>query len=152
MAKHILPPSIYIADTGTAKGRGAFAARAFAPDELVEACPVVPFDPGLRSVPSAIERIMFGWGYLIGNPGPQAIVLGYGSIYNHDNPANMRYEAKSETQELHFIAVREIRADEELTVNYNAHGGGAQWDDDAWFKRMRVEPITGEQPDEQPEV
>ena len=142
MATRILPPSIYVADTGTPKGRGAFAARTFAAGELVEACPVVPFDLEIRSVPAEIERIMFGWGYLVGTPGPQAIVLGYGSVYNHDNPANMRYEAIVSTQELHFIAVRDILVDEELTVNYNAHGGGAEWDDNGWFKRMRIKPIV----------
>jgi uncharacterized protein len=149
MVKRILPPSIYVADTGTPKGRGAFAGRAFAAGELVEACPVVPFDLDTSSVPSAIERIMFGWGYLTGSPGPQAVVLGYGSVYNHDNPANMRYEAKGDALELHFIAVREILADEELTVNYNAHGGGAEWDDNGWFRRMRVEPIAGKLTGEQ---
>ena len=139
----ILPPDVYVGDTGTPKGRGAFAARAFRAGELVEACPVVPFNLTVGDIPKDIERIMFGWGFLIGEPGPQAIVLGYGSVYNHDNPANMRYEADAGAQVLRFLAVRDIAADEELTVNYNALGGGAEWDDDAWFRRMKIKPIVG---------
>ena len=139
----ILPPAVYVGDTGTPKGRGAFAARAFCAGELVEACPVVPFHLGVGDLPTGIERIMFGWGFLIGEPGPQAIVLGYGSVYNHDNPANMRYEADAGDQVLRFVAVRDIEVDEELTVNYNALGGGAEWDDDAWFRRMKIKPIVG---------
>lgn len=139
----ILPPAVYVGDTGTQKGRGAFAARAFRAGELVEACPVVPFHMTVGDIPEAIERIMFGWGFLIGEPGPQAIVLGYGSVYNHDNPANMRYEADAGAQLLRFVAVRDIEVDEELTVNYNAIGGGAEWDDDAWFRRMKIEPVIG---------
>jgi len=38
MAARILPPSIYVTDTGTPKRTGAFAARSFAAGELVEAC------------------------------------------------------------------------------------------------------------------
>lgn len=139
----LVPPAVYVAETGTARGRGAFASKAFVAGELVEACPVVPFDLRTSGVPQAIERIMFGWGYLTGVPGEYAIVLGYGSVYNHDNPANMRYEARGEARELHFIAVRDIAADEELTINYNAHGGGAEWDDDGWFRRMSVTPTAG---------
>lgn len=42
------PPSVYVKDTGTSKGRGVFAARAFKDKEVIEICPVVlirmPFD------------------------------------------------------------------------------------------------------------
>ncbi len=41
-------------------------------------------------------------------------------------------------------ATRDIAAGEELTVNYNAHGGGAEWSDNAWFERMGVEPLADE--------
>ena len=141
---HLTPPSVYVKDTGTPKGRGAFAARSFAKDEVVEVCPVVPFlmVPEQSSLPAAIHRIMYNWGYLIGKAGPQAIALGYGSMYNHDNPANLRYEADPYAVTLRFIAVRAIQIDEELTINYNAHGGGAQWAaGDDWFERMRITPM-----------
>lgn len=138
----ITPPAVYIKDTGTAKGRGVFVARAFAKDEVVEVCPVVAFMLAPLPLPPAIHRILFNWGYLIGKPGPQAIALGYGSLYNHSNPANLSYRADEPTQTMTYVAARDIAAHEELTINYNAHGGGAVWDDDAWFERMQITPLV----------
>ena len=143
----IVSSAVYVKDTGTPRGRGVFAARSFGDGEVVETCPVVPFTKN-PALPSEIRRIMYGWGYLLtGSPGAQAIALGFGSMYNHNNPANMRYEADATDQVLRFVAVRNIDADEELTINYNAHGGGAEWNDDAWFKRMNVVPIINPQGD-----
>jgi hypothetical protein len=141
---HIVPAHAYIEDTGTSKGRGVFAGRAFAVGETVEVCPVVPFVEGPNELPVELKRVTFNWGYLSGSPSPQGVALGYGSMYNHSNPANMRYQADLANVSLHFIAVRAIAAGEELTVNYNAHGGGAEWNDNAWFERMGVEPLAEE--------
>lgn len=141
----IVPAQAYVAHTGTRKGRGVFAARAFAAGETVEVCPVVPFVVGPVELPAELKRVLFNWGYLSGEPGPQGLALGYGSLYNHGNPANMRYQADTKSVSLHFIAVRAVQAGEELTVNYNAHGGGAEWSDDAWFERMGVERLAEEQ-------
>ena len=41
MMNSIFPPDIYVKDTGTEKGRGAFAARRFDKGEVVEECPVI---------------------------------------------------------------------------------------------------------------
>lgn len=35
------PPNVYVKDTGTPKGRGVFAARAFGEGEVVEECSMV---------------------------------------------------------------------------------------------------------------
>ena len=140
----IVPAEVYVDDTGTRKGRGVFAARAFAAGETVEVCPVIPFIEGPNTLPAELKRVIYNWGYLSGRPGPQGVALGYGSMYNHSNPANMRYQADLANVVLHFIAVRAIEPAEELTVNYNAHGGGPEWHDNAWFERMGVEPIAEE--------
>jgi hypothetical protein len=71
------------------------------------------------------------------------LALGYGSLYNHDNPSNLRYEADHERGLLRFVAVRAIDQDEELTVNYNAVGGGFASSTDTWFDRMNIEPLVG---------
>jgi hypothetical protein len=137
-------PSVYIKDTGTAKGRGVYAARPFAAGELVEACPVIILDKPFPELPQAIKNVAFNWEVLAGAaPGTHCVSLGYGGMYNHDNPANMRYEADPVNVLLRYIAVRAISVDEELTVNYNARGGGAEWFDDNWFERMQLKPIVG---------
>lgn len=137
----IVPAHAFIQETGTRKGKGVFAARPFAAGDTVEICPVVCFVDGSNDLPLELRRVIFNWGHLTGNPGTQGFALGYGSMYNHSNPANLRYQADAASITLHFIAVRPIAAGEELTVNYNAHGGGPEWSDNAWFERMGVEPL-----------
>jgi hypothetical protein len=136
---------VYIRDTGTIKGRGAFAARAHAEGEVVERCPVLLFEGSFSSVPDAVRQVLFNWGVLAGARHAHCLALGYGSLYNHANPANMRYEADAAARVLKFVAVRHIDADEELTINYNAVGGGHVSDQDTWFDGMGV-PVFDDKP------
>ena len=142
--QQIHPPSVYVKDTGTASGRGVFASRGFKSGETVEVCPVVVVNTLANNLPEEIACILFGWSYLVTRQaGPRtAVVLGYGSMYNHNNPANMRYEADDRLKTLRFIAVRDIVPDEELTVNYNAYGGGPEWNENKWFEDKGIIPIV----------
>ncbi len=70
-----------------------------------------------------------------------AIAFGYGSMYNHANPSNIRYTADNQQVTLVFAAVRDIAKHEELTINYNAEGGGHTSSDDNWFERNDVVPL-----------
>jgi uncharacterized protein len=139
----LTPPNTYIKDTGTAKGRGVFAARAFSNGEIVEICPVVLFHLHYNSLPKAIKTLVFDWETLAGKPRTHALALGYGSFYNHDNPANLRYEADAVNSLLRFIAVRDIDVDEELTINYCAEAGAALSDEDDnwWFEDKKIKLI-----------
>jgi hypothetical protein len=139
----IWPPQVYVKDTGTAMGRGVFAARAHARGELVELCPVILFHGKATSVPGEVRRLLFNWGVLADLRNTHCLALGYGSLYNHQNPASMRYEADITTPALRFIAVRDILQDEELTINYNALGGAAESLDDTWFRGQRVDLLVG---------
>lgn len=132
-------PAVCVRDTGTPKGRGAYATRAFAAGELVEACPALLFHGKPASLPEELRRVLFNWGVLADVRSTHCLPLGYGCIYNHENPANMRYAADVATQQLRFIAVRAIGTGEELTINYNALGGGHESDADSWFTRQGVE-------------
>lgn len=136
------PPSAYISDTGTAKGRGVFAGRNFSANEIVEICPVVLFKCAFDNLPPEAKTLVFNWTVLAGQANTHALALGFGSMYNHNNPANMRYEANPTAQLLRFVAVHDIKKGEELTVNYNAYGGGAIWHNDNWFERMGVTPLN----------
>lgn len=135
-------PDAEVRETGDARGRGVFALRAFTPGEIVEESPVVLIDAPFRDFPPEIRHIVFSWGKLCNSGSAYAIALGYGTMYNHDNPANMRYQADPVNRVMRFIAVRAIAAGEELTVNYNAVGGGAEWADNNWFERMNITPIV----------
>lgn len=134
----ILPPSVYVKDTGTSKGRGVFASRAFQKEEIIEICPVVVLQGSFRRLPNDIQRMVYGWHVLANAPGTHALALGYGSLYNSANPANMRFEADPTAAALRFMAARDILPNEELTVNYSSWGGGAESPTNDWFKRLNV--------------
>ena len=134
------PPSVCVKNTGTPKGRGVFALRAFKKGEVVEVCPVVLFRMPFEELPEEIRKFVYDWARM---PDTNALALGYGSLYNHGNPASLRYEADESGLLLRFIAVRDVAADEELTINYNAEGGGAESDDDHWFEINGVTPLAG---------
>jgi uncharacterized protein len=135
------PPQIEIRDTGTPKGLGVFAASTFEQFDIVEVCPVVVFVGLWNSMPESLQKRVFNWTVLAHQaPNTHAIAMGYGSMYNGANPANMRYEAESDSR-MRFIAVRTISVGEELTINYSSIGGAAEWHDDNWFERLKVQPL-----------
>jgi SET domain-containing protein len=136
------PPNVYVKDTGTARGRGVFAARAFGPGEVVEVCPVVLFRKEYKVLHRELKTIVFHWEVPEGEAATQALALGYGSLYNHANPSNLRYETDNETLLMRFIAVREIGAGEELTINYNADGGAPVSEDEWWFEEKGIKLIA----------
>jgi len=135
-------PEVYLHQTDNGKGRGAFAARAFRAGDVVEICPVIVLTRPYRSLPRALQTVVFDWGALTRRARGSAVALGHGSLYNHADPANMTTSAWLEGRCLIFSAARDIRRGEELTINYNARGGGhttsaGNW----WFRRLNIEPI-----------
>jgi uncharacterized protein len=136
------PPNIYVKDTGTQKGRGVFAARAFSAGEVVEECPVVLLRKPYEVLHKELKTMVFYWEVPEGSAATQALALGYGSLYNHANPACLRYEMDSEALLLRLIADRDIEPDEELTINYNADGGAAVSDDEWWFEEKGIKLVA----------
>ena len=138
------PPNVYVKDTGTPKGRGVFAARAFRAGEVVEECPVLLFRRPYETLHKELKTFVFHWPVPEGRAATQALALGYGSLYNHSNPSNMRYETDGEALVIRFIAVHDIDTGEELTINYNADGGGAVSEEEWWFEEKGIKLVTGE--------
>jgi uncharacterized protein len=139
----LLSPRVEVRDTQSAKGRGVFTLEAVREGDVVEICPVVILEMPFESLPEEFKKLAFDWDELADRPGTHALALGYGSLYNDDNPANMRYEAVG-CAALRFSAVRAIRPGDELTINYSALGGGAVWHNDDWFDRMNVTLVRSE--------
>jgi hypothetical protein len=109
---------------------------------VVEICPVVVVRGSFWKLPVELQRLVFGWHLLASEPGTHALALGFGSLYNSANPANMRFEADRQRAVLRFIAVRSIAAGEELTINYSSTGGGAESSTNDWFKRLNIKFIS----------
>jgi uncharacterized protein len=124
-----------VRDAG-AKGRGVFALRDFAAGELVEWAPVLL---GKHGMSDAFKDYEFNWSDAKGRGRVEiyraAIALGYGSLYNGANPANMRYELDDAGKAIRFIAARAIAKGEELTINYSAEDGQAVSEQDHWFTK-----------------
>jgi SET domain-containing protein len=78
-----------------------------------------------------------------GKPGETGIALGYGSMYNHGNPANLRYRALHDgmSSALIFTAARDIAVGEELTINYNYTKGETTSTEENWFKAQGLTPL-----------
>lgn len=135
------PCAGYLADTGSVKGLGVFAARDLETGEVVEIAPIVRIESALGDLPEALRHRVFDWARLAGESGVLAIALGYGCMYNHANPANLRYAACMDGAAISFVAVRAIACGEELTINYNGAGGEPESESDAWFRNFGIEPI-----------
>jgi uncharacterized protein len=102
------------------KGRGVFATVSFACGELIEASPIIliPAEQWPQIEPTVLALYIFNFG-----PTPAeedaAIALGYGSLYNHSFTPNAQYSKSWEEQLIRFVALRDIEAGEEITINYN---------------------------------
>ena len=69
------------------RGRGVFARRPFARNDVIEVCPVIALSErdADRLYDTGLYDYYFGWG----KDGKQAaIALGYGSLYNHSFTPN----------------------------------------------------------------
>ncbi|MDX1944850.1 MAG: SET domain-containing protein [Pirellulaceae bacterium] len=100
------------------KGRGVVACRDFRAGELIERAPVIPIPADELSLlqQTRLGSYYFEWG----NDCRQgAIALGHSSLYNHSYEPNARYETREAEDVIEIFALREIRAGEEITINYN---------------------------------
>ena len=109
------------------KGRGIFA-TAFIPEGTVfERAPVLVMpakDIDVYQENTVLSHYMFAWG-----KNTVAMALGFGSLYNHSYTPNACYEDVS-GQMKNYIAIRDIQAGEEVTINYN---GDSDSTEAVWF-------------------
>ncbi|TNF39418.1 MAG: SET domain-containing protein-lysine N-methyltransferase [Cytophagales bacterium] len=107
---------LYVADAGP-KGRGVFAGRAFRKGEIIEKCPIIPWEHEelYRLAGHLLERYVFLWDK---RKKSLAVVLGFGSLYNHSSLPNCSYSRQIKNQLIVFRARRPIAQNEELTIHY----------------------------------
>ena len=133
----------YVRDTGNATGRGVFAGRSYIAGEVVEVCPVVVLKCDFKLLPPELQQRVFDWSALAKvEDAALALVLGYGSMYNHANPANLYYEPSEGGECMRFIAASDIDANSELTINYNGAYGKNVSDEDDWFEARGIAPFS----------
>ena len=112
-----------------AKGRGIFANTFYSAGQLIESAPVIIIPA--KDWTQIEGTVLYDYGYASGgNPEDMAIVLGYGSLYNHSYQPNARYVRRIRERLLDYIAFDDIAPGEEITVNYN---GSPHEEDPVWF-------------------
>jgi uncharacterized protein len=100
------------------KGRGVFAVHDFKVGDVIENCPVLIFTPKERKhlEKTLLNYYVYPWRSTRG----AAVVLGYGSIYNHSFSPNADWKQNFKTQSMVFRAIKNIKKGAEITVNYNS--------------------------------
>ena len=105
------------------KGLGVVAKENIREGEIVECSPAFVIeapenlDTDWGNLFEAMLKVLFRdryyeWGQKGG------VVLGYGSLYNHSDNSNVSLDRRLEEKKAIYTAKRDIRAGEELTINY----------------------------------
>lgn len=120
---------IYVKETKE-KGNGVFTSRALLEGTTVERSPVIVMTREERNYldKTLLHDYIFEW-----HPDGAnlcCMAQGYISVYNHSTSANCEYFMDYDTETISVKTIRDIEADEELTVNYNG-----DWNDKqpVWF-------------------
>ena len=125
---------LIVTDTGSAMGRGVYAARPFSKGELVEVAHVVELQGPWDALPEPIRQRVFSWKLLTGAKAKYALPMGFGTIYNHSDSPNLRFEGDRFNQVMRYVATRDIADNEQLFIDYNQAVDGGDGEDKDWFK------------------
>ena len=110
-------------------GRGVFAARKIAKGELIERAPVILIPE--KQWPDVEGSILSDYAFDWGEHDEQAVIaLGYVSIYNHSYTPNAKLEQQPDELMMEVVALKDIKAGAEITINYN---GDPEGRDPLWF-------------------
>lgn len=119
---------VHVADTKK-MGRGVFTKEAVAAGKLIELSPVIVMSGADRLLldKTLLHDYIFEWGQ---KKEQCAVALGLVSVYNHSYTANCTYGMYFKRSMISVVAVRDIKAGEELFINYNG-----EWDnkEKVWF-------------------
>ena len=115
---------IRLGKSGALSGiRAVLAEEDIKKGETIEVCPVVliPMSEINNVEKTVMTKYEFQW-----DEDNEALVLGYGSLYNHSFEANIEYELDLENKTMIFKAKRDITTGEELFIDYMDGGEGEE--------------------------
>ena len=121
-------PFLFIGPAGD-NGRGVFTSENIEANTIIEVSPVIVMSRSERTLldQTLLHDYIFEWG---GDKDQCCMALGYVPMYNHSFRSNCEYEMDFGQQLISIRAVRFIKAEEELFINYNG-----DWNDSKplWF-------------------
>jgi hypothetical protein len=126
-------PSLFIAPSPLG-GRGVFTAEPIPAGSIIEICPVLvlPLKDRTHLDQTKLHDYYFIWGE---EDNQCAIVLGFGSLYNHAYEPNAEYAPDFGSSTLDFYALQTIAAGTEITVNYSGDPSGRI---ELWFDEKQA--------------
>lgn len=107
--------------------RGVFATRDIKKGELFHEAPVISYPNEQHEFIEKTLLADYAFEYGIGQ---SAILLGYGMLFNHSYEPNATYEINFDNQTFDFFAFKDIKAGDEIFINYN---GDVDDMDPLWF-------------------
>ena len=116
-------PGLYILETEE-KGRAVYTSIDINKGDVIESAPVIICDSVDTKLihKTRLHDYYFTWGEK-----ESAIALGFGSLYNHSENPNTEFILDYDNLSIDFEALRDIKAGEEITINYHS-------DDETDFK------------------
>lgn len=121
-------PYVYLKET-VSKGRGVFTSKDIPEGTVVEISAVLVLTEEERA--HVEKTILYDYIFEWGEEGLECCVAwGYVSMYNHSYDASCEYEMDFYHRIITIRTLRNIKAGEELTVNYN---GDDDLNNPVWF-------------------
>ncbi|MFB3169536.1 SET domain-containing protein [Neobacillus sp. 179-C4.2 HS] len=111
--------------------RGVFATRDIKKGELIHEAPVIAYP---NAEHEHIEKTLladYAFEYGINHT---CILLGYGMLFNHSYQPNATYEINFPNHSFDFYAYKDIKAGEEIFINYN---GDEEDQELLWFDKKK---------------
>ena len=108
--------NVYVTKSTLAEGNGVFANSDLSKGKIIEICPVI-FMP-INEFEYIKKTKLFYYFYEYSNK-EFAVVLGYGSVYNHSYKPNAQYKFNYLRRIMEIKAIKDIKKDEEILINYN---------------------------------
>lgn len=101
-------------------GRGIFATRDIKKGKLIHQAPIIisPKEEFEYIEKTVLANYVFCWGEKYEDC---AIALGFGSLFNHSYTPNAKYKFKRKKETIDFYAHTDIKAGEEILINYNGN-------------------------------
>jgi uncharacterized protein len=117
------------------KGRGVFCKQTIEKDEVFETAQIIvlPADDYSTATASSLCDYFFNFNK---EESTLALVLGFGSLYNHAVHSNAGYSLNRENKTMEYYALEEIKPGTEICINYGGESGKEYKE---WFETRNIE-------------